>query len=123
MKPQEKIEEPVGSNLPAKLTEVQLQADPTATAELNAIPNAFTTFFTGRFHGPIVATGFHAGIAANSRVVVSISEFGANPQQRFVGGARMAVYNVAPFAGGFRVWFEVFWSSDLNIRLDVFVDP
>jgi hypothetical protein len=35
----------------------------------------------------------------------------------------MAVYNVAPYNGGFHAWVEVSWSNPLNARFDVLVDP
>ena len=89
-----------------------------------AAPNAFTTFFTKRYNGPAVGTAHHAAVNANSRVFVSISEYGADPvADRFIGSARMAVYNIAPFNGGFKVWTDVSWSSPLNVRIDVLVDP
>jgi hypothetical protein len=42
---------------------------------------------------------------------------------RFIGAARMAVYNVAPFDGGFFAWVEISWNAPLFVRFDVLVDP
>jgi len=30
---------------------------------------------------------------------------------------------IAPFNGGFFAWVEINWSSPLNVRFDIFVDP
>jgi hypothetical protein len=56
-------------------------------------------------------------------VYVNISEYAANPQARFIGAARMAVYNIAPYNGGFLAWVEISWGNPLKIRFDVLVDP
>jgi len=87
--------------------------------------SAFTTYWTWRGNGVVQALRFiHPAINANSRVVVSISEYGTSPNTTsFIGGARMNVYNVAPFNGGFFAWVEVSWGSPLNVRFDVFVEP
>jgi hypothetical protein len=86
---------------------------------------SFTTFFTWRANGVFQAARFdHPSVNANSRVFVSISEFNSDARiNRFNGSARMAVYNVAPFNGGFFVWVEISWGSPLNVRFDVLVDP
>jgi hypothetical protein len=86
---------------------------------------AFTTFFTWRANGVFKKVRFnHSGINANSRVFVSISEFNSDARiNRFIGDARMAVYNVTPFNGGFFAWVEISWGSPLNARFDVFVEP
>jgi len=87
--------------------------------------SAFTTFWTWHGNGVVQRLRFnHPAINANSRVIVSISEFGTNASTtRFIGSARMNVYNVAPFNGGFFAWVEVSWASALNVRFDVFVEP
>ncbi len=86
---------------------------------------SFTTFWTWRANGVFQAVRFnHSAINANSRVFVSISEFGSDARQdRFIGSARMAVYNVAPFNGGFFAWVEISWANPLPVRFDVLVDP
>lgn len=124
MKAQEQLEN-VGSNLPEKVKEVEAQplAAPSGAPEIAAVPNAFTTAFILRARGLFRVNMFDARITNNSRVLVAISEFGATPQSRFIGSARMVVYNIAPFNGGVQALCDVFWSSDLNIRLDIFGDP
>ena len=87
--------------------------------------SAFTTYWTWHGNGTVQALRFsHPAINANSRVIVSISEYGTSANTtRFIGAARMNVYNVAPFNGGFLAWVEVSWSAALNVRFDVFVEP
>jgi hypothetical protein len=93
-------------------------------ASRNLGPGSFTTYYTFRGNGVYRALLFrHARVNANSRVFVSISETSGTPTTRFIGGARMAVYNVAPFNGGFRAWVEISWNSPLFVRFDVLVDP
>lgn len=120
MKAETQIEKPVGSQVPASIPEVQLQ--PSAQQAVKDLPNAFTTFFTHTFHGELKGTFFHPSVTADSRVFVSMGEIGHLPQVRFLGDARMAVYNVIAFDGGLRVWCEVFWPTNINIRFDVLVD-
>lgn len=87
--------------------------------------SSFTTYYTWRANGVFQNVRFnHPAINANSRVFVSISEFNSDAQvNRFIGSARMDVYNVAPFNGGFFAWVEISWNSPLNARFDVLVDP
>ena len=87
--------------------------------------SSFTTFFTWRANGVHRNVRFnHPSVNANSRVFLSISEFGADARTtRFIGSAKMDVLNVAPFNGGFFAWVEISWGSPLNIRFDVLVDP
>jgi hypothetical protein len=86
---------------------------------------SFTKYWTWRANGVHRKVAFYdKSINGNSRVFVSISEFDSNAEvNRFVGDARMAVYNVSPFNGGFLAWVEVAWNSPLNLRFDVLVDP
>ena len=85
---------------------------------------SFSTFYTWKANGVFPAVRFnHASINANSRVFVNISEFSTDAQHRFIGAARMGVYNIAPFNGGFFAWVEISWPAPLNIRFDVLVDP
>lgn len=85
---------------------------------------AFTTYYTWLANGVHQQVRFvNARVNANSRVYVNISEYGANAQSRFIGAARMAVYNIAPYQGGFLAWVEISWNSPLKIRFDVLVDP
>lgn len=87
--------------------------------------NSFTTFYTWRGNGVHSKLRFnHSAIRANSRVFVSISEFNSDAaQNRFIGDARMAVYNVAPFNGGFLAWVDVSFDHAINARFDVLVEP
>lgn len=121
-----------GSNLPqeaiegpkhAKGSEKVLGNGQEAHAELSA--TSFTTFYTWRANGVFRNVRFaHPAVNANSRVFVSISEYGTDARTtRFIGNARMDVYNVAPFNGGFFAWVEISWNAPLNVRFDVLVDP
>ena len=85
---------------------------------------AFSTFYTWRANGVFRQVHFaNSRVNANSRVLVNISEFSTDAQHRFIGAARMGVYNIAPFNGGFFAWVEIAWGSPLNVRFDVVVDP
>ncbi len=127
---QQKIE--AGSNLPEvamegpklmKGSEKVLGNSQDEDVELSA--TSFTTFYTWRANGVHRNVRFnHPAVKANSRVFLSISEYGADPKTtRFIGSAKMDVLNVAPFNGGFFAWVEINWGSPLNIRFDVLVDP
>ena len=131
MKSEKNTENLAGSNLPLTIknlpthengSDKMVGSDETARAISGA---AFTTFYTWRANGVFKAVRFnHASVKASSRVFVSISEFNSDAQvNRFIGDARMAVYNVAPFNGGFFAWVEISWGNPLNVRFDVFVDP
>jgi len=119
-----------GSNLQPEITDMPQEGQPTgqqaraddASAELNAA--SFTTYYIWRANGVHQNVNFtQASVRANSRVLMNISEYGANPQERFIGAARMAVYNIAPYNGGFHAWVDISWNSPLNIRFDVLIDP
>lgn len=86
---------------------------------------SFSTFFTFRGNGIFPTLRFlHPSINGNSRVFVSISEFTTDASTtRFIGSARLAVYTVAPFNGGFFAWVEIPFGIPLNVRFDVLVDP
>ena len=121
-------ENKAGSNLPEKVEEQpKLEG---GAAKAVATPAAlgtgsFTTFWTWRGNGVVKNLNFtHPAINANSRVFVSISEFNSDARiNRFIGDAKMGVYNVAPYNGGFFAWVEVSWNTALNARFDVLVDP
>ncbi|MEH2253714.1 hypothetical protein [Nostoc sp.] len=112
-----------GSNLP-QIIENQPKHDSTFHVE-SLGSGSFTTFFTFRGYGIIKALTFTLpAIQASSRVFVSISEFNSDAQiNRIIGDAKMAVYNVAPFNGGFLAWVEISWDEPLNVRFDVLIDP
>ena len=60
---------------------------------------------------------------SNSNVMVAISEFSSNSRvDRFMGAAKMRVYNICPYEGGVKVWIEVDWSSPINVVLDLLVN-
>ena len=118
-----------GSNLQPETTDMpqegqtaQDAGDQEATANLSGA--SFTTYYIWRANGVHPNVNFtQASVRANSRVFLNISEYGANAQSRFIGAARMAVYNIAPYDGGFRAWVDISWNSPLNIRFDVLIDP
>jgi hypothetical protein len=127
-----KVVEPSGSSAELAITEMPVQheiAPPSdqgdiGTAIFGPGATAFSTFYTWRANGVFRNVRFtNSRVNANSRVHVNISEFSTDAQHRFIGGARMAVYNIAPFNGGFFAWVEISWGSPLNVRFDVVVDP
>ena len=119
-----------GSNLAETITDLPVLMKQTGSAKtmaggpLNLSSAAYTEYYTWRANGVFHAVRFgDSRVTANSRVFVNISEYSSDAQHRFIGGARMAVYNIAPFNGGFFAWVEISWGSPLNVRFDVFVDP
>ncbi|EZP40527.1 hypothetical protein JAB6_16850 [Janthinobacterium sp. HH104] len=124
-----KVENHTGSNLAPETTDLPLEQDgqasqDAAAQDLNLSAAAFTTYYTWTANGVHPSVNFaNANVKANSRVLLNISEYGATPQNRFIGSARMAVYNIAPYNGGFRAWVDISWGSPLKVRFDVFVDP
>ena len=124
-----KVEHRTGSNLAleeaaAPMEQEGKSAKGAAAQDLNLSAAAFTTYYTWTANGVHPSVNFaNANVKANSRVLLNISEFGANAQDRFIGAARMAVYNIAPYNGGFRAWVDISWGSPLKVRFDVFVDP
>ena len=123
------LQDRTGSNLQPEATDMPQEGQTAqdaggqeATANLSG--SSFTTYFIWRANGVHANVNFtQARVRANSRVFLNISEYGANAQNRFIGAARMAVYNIAPYDGGFRAWVDISWNSPLNIRFDVLVDP
>lgn len=116
------------STMPVEVEPTKLMADverQTNGAAAALGPGSFTMFFTWRGNGVVPRLRFnHPSITARSRVFVSLSEFSSDAQiNRFIGDAKMDVYNVAPFNGGFHAWVEVAWSHPLPVRFDVLVDP
>jgi len=124
-----KVEHRTGSNLALEETDAPMEqegksAKGAAAQDLNLSAAAFTTYYTWTANGVHPSVNFvNANVKANSRVLLNISEYGANAQDRFIGAARMAVYNIAPYNGGFRAWVDISWGSPLKVRFDVFVDP
>lgn len=124
-----KVEHRTGSNLALEENEEPMEqegqsAKGAAAQDLNLSAAAFTTYYTWTANGVHPSVNFtNANVKANSRVLLNISEYSANAQDRFIGSARMAVYNIAPYNGGFRAWVDISWGSPLKVRFDVFVDP
>jgi hypothetical protein len=124
-----KVEHRTGSNLALETTDLPMEQDGksakgAAAQALNLSAAAFTTYYTWTANGVHPSVNFaNPNVKANSRVLLNISEYGATPQDRFIGSARMAVYNIAPYNGGFRAWVDISWGSPLKVRFDVFVDP
>ena len=124
-----KVEHRTGSNLAleeaaAPMEQEGKSAKGAAAQDLNLSAAAFTTYYTWTANGVHPSVNFvNANVKANSRVLLNISEYGANAQDRFIGAARMAVYNIAPYNGGFRAWVDISLGSPLKVRFDVFVDP
>jgi hypothetical protein len=106
---------------------IQAEAAQNGTAKANVFGSgstAFSTYYTWRANGVHQQVRFaNANVNPNSRVLVNISEYSGSAQGRFIGSARMAVYNIAPYQGGFLAWVEINWQSPLPIRFDVVVDP
>ena len=114
--------QPEATDMPQEGQTAQNAGDQEATANLSGA--SFTTYYIWRANGVHPNVNFtQASVRANSRVFLNISEYGANAQSRFIGAARMAVYNIAPYDGGFRAWVDISWNSPLNIRFDVLIDP
>ncbi len=127
-----KVADASGSNKELAITEMPVQHEVTemgkpgeaGAAIFGPGATAFSTFYTWRANGVFRNVRFaNTRVNANSRVHVNISEFSTDAQHRFIGAARMAVYNIAPFNGGFFAWVEIAWGSPLNVRFDVVVDP
>lgn len=105
-----------------KDSEIFLGASQNINAQLAS--SAFSTYFTFRGNNEWKLTCRHPNINATSRVFISISEYDTDPQiNRFVGLAKLQVFNVSPFNGGVVVWINIGWGSTINIRLDVLVEP
>lgn len=126
-----KTEISTGSNLSQTIEELPVEQTDSqkrvgaAEQAVGLSSGAYTTSWTWRANGVFKKVPFpSAGINANSRVVASICEYGSDPRTtRFIGDARMHIYNIAPYNGGFYAWVEISWNSPLNVRIDAFVDP
>jgi hypothetical protein len=82
------------------------------------------TFYTWRGFGTVQLNIPNSRIHSNSIVNVAISEYSTDPRTtRFIGAARMGVYNVAPYEGGVIVWAEINWNSPINICFDLLINP
>lgn len=84
----------------------------------------FSTYFLWRGTGIAKLNIPNARIHAGSRVYAAIFEYSSNPRTtRFIGSARMGVFNISPHEGGVNVWIEVSWSNPLNVCIDLLVQP
>jgi hypothetical protein len=84
----------------------------------------FSTYFTWRGTGVAKINIPDARIRSTSVVLAAISEYVNNPRQdRFIGAAKMGVYNIAPYNGGVSIWIEVNWNSALPVCIDLIVRP
>jgi len=123
--------ESAGSNLPDKIFEAkphQLNVGGGANKAAAASPllssAAFSTYFTWRGNGSVKLNCGNGSINANSRVFAAVSEYNTDPTlNRFIGSSQFQVFNVSPYNGGVIVWLNINWSSPLNVRLDILVDP
>jgi len=59
-------------------------------------------------------------IRNDSRVYVSISEFGTSGV-RFIGGARYTVHNIAPHTGQISIWVNIENNSPIRLAADYLV--
>lgn len=123
-----KVNSRTGSGLPEVIENLPVERGGAAADEIQPVfgpgATAFSTWYYWRANGVFRNVRFNQrSVRADSRVFVNISEYGTSPQDRFIGAARMAVYNIAPFDGGFFAWVEISWGSPLNVRFDVLVDP
>ncbi len=82
----------------------------------------YSSYFIWRGNGTAQINIADPRIRAGSTVLAAISEYRDNPRtSRFIGSARMAVYNIAPYAGGVRLWIEVSWGSPLPTVIDLLI--
>jgi hypothetical protein len=115
-----------GSNLPEEVVEAKRAESSQKSGEmkLQLSSGSFSTYYTWRGFGTVKLNCGNSAIRANSRVFASISEYNTDPtQNRFIGDAFMVIYNIAPYNGGVIVRLNVGFSSALNVRVDVLVDP
>jgi hypothetical protein len=96
---------------------------PSTQSQRSVEPTAITGYCTYFTRGQKILTCYTGAITANSTVLAEISEYYPNPNNRFIGAARMTVHNVAPFNGGVKVWVNIEWSSSLRVRLDIRAYP
>lgn len=115
-----------GSNLPeeivhAKPAENALQSGE-GKQQLSA--GSFTTYFTWRGFGTVKLNCSNAAIRTSSRVFASVTEYNTDPNQNpIMGDAVVTTYNVVPYNGGVIVRLYVGFSTALNIKVSVLIDP
>lgn len=80
----------------------------------------WSTYYTLRGNGTVRLNVTNPKIRSNTSVYASISEYSTNPRQtRFVGAAKMRVYNISPYDGGCFIWADISWASPLNTVIDI----
>lgn len=80
----------------------------------------WSTYYTVRGNGTVRLNVANPKIHANTSVYAAISEYTSNPRQtRFVGAAKMRVFNISPYNGGVNIWAEISWASPLNTVIDI----
>lgn len=83
-----------------------------------------STFYTWRGFGSVQLNIPNSRIHPNSIVHVAISEYRTDPRTtRFIGAARMGVYNVSPYEGGVKIWADINWNNPINICFDLLINP
>jgi kumamolisin len=105
---------------------VQLQGQTRKSGQVGSrvSPSSYTGFALWHGNGSVIFQITDAGITADARVFVSMSEYATDARvDRFIGSAQMSVFNVAPTNGSVFIWANVNWDSALNVRFDYFVDP
>lgn len=124
MEPMEKVL--AGSNLPEETVHAKPAESSQKAGEISPklSTGSFSTYYTWRGFGVVKLNCGNGSIRSSSRVFASISEYNTDPNiNRMVGDAYMMIYNVAPYNGGVVIRLYVGFSSALNVRVDVLVDP
>lgn len=124
MEPMQKVQ--AGSNLPEEIFDAKPAESTKHNGEIKPQLSAgsFSTYYTWRGFGIVNLNCGHSAIRASSRVFVSITEYNTDPNiNPIMGSAYLWLYNVVPYNGGVVVRFQVGFSSALNIKVSVLVDP
>ena len=80
----------------------------------------WSTYYTLRGNGTVRLNVTNPKIHSGTSVYAAISEYSSNPRQtRFVGAAKMRVFNISPYEGGVFIWAEISWASPLNTVIDI----
>ena len=80
----------------------------------------WSTYYTLRGNGTVRLNVTNPKLHSTTSVYAAISEYSSNPRQtRFVGAAKMRVFNISPYEGGVFIWAEISWASPLNTVIDI----
>lgn len=115
-----------GSNLPSEFVHAKpAETDQTSgDVKLQLAAGSFSTYYTWRGFGTVNLNCGHGAIRASSRVFVSLTEYNTDPNiNPIMGNAVLWLYNVVPYNGGVVVRFQIGFSTALNIKVSVLVDP